>query len=168
MNEGGFTRSIVCLSTTWRRPKSLVNLDVLSVNCMSREDVGRFLCLAVESLRWASSLHYTLAMTSHNAVLAHALNTSGVKKLRDKRIVLASASPRRSEILRTLASLPTRPSDRWSHYTRVSHRRSCPRRSPRTCPCLRLSRSMNIPSPLRCTRRWRCTRGSWCVSHVVG
>ncbi|KAH0832890.1 Maf Ham1 [Lanmaoa asiatica] len=46
------------------------------------------------------------AMTSHNAVLPNALNTPGIKKLRNKRVVLASASPRRSEILRTLGLTP--------------------------------------------------------------
>ena len=45
-------------------------------------------------------------MAAHNPVLANALNTTGIKKLRNKRVVLASASPRRSEILRTLVSAP--------------------------------------------------------------
>jgi hypothetical protein len=45
-------------------------------------------------------------MAPYNAVLANALNTPGIKKLRNKRVVLASASPRRSEILRTLVSVP--------------------------------------------------------------
>ncbi|KAG6370837.1 Maf Ham1 [Boletus reticuloceps] len=45
-------------------------------------------------------------MAPHNAVLANVLNTPGIKKLRNKRVVLASASPRRSDILRTLGLAP--------------------------------------------------------------
>ncbi|KAF8557114.1 Maf/Ham1 [Imleria badia] len=45
-------------------------------------------------------------MTSHNAVLANALNTPGIKKLRNKRVVLASASPRRKDILKTIGLEP--------------------------------------------------------------
>ncbi|KAN0093283.1 Inosine triphosphate pyrophosphatase-like protein [Tylopilus felleus] len=45
-------------------------------------------------------------MASHNAVLPHALNTPGIQKLRNKRVVLASASPRRNDILRTLGLAP--------------------------------------------------------------
>ncbi|KAG8213458.1 hypothetical protein J3R82DRAFT_11975 [Butyriboletus roseoflavus] len=57
-------------------------------------------------IKFSYTTSFTNAMTSHNAVLAHALNTPGVEKLRNKRIVLASASPRRSEILRTLGLAP--------------------------------------------------------------
>ncbi|KIJ62964.1 hypothetical protein HYDPIDRAFT_93440 [Hydnomerulius pinastri MD-312] len=45
-------------------------------------------------------------MPSHNAVLPNALQTPGVKKLENKRVILASASPRRKEILRTLGLDP--------------------------------------------------------------
>ncbi|KAG9314818.1 Maf Ham1 [Chiua virens] len=45
-------------------------------------------------------------MTSYNIVLPNALNTPGIKRLRNKRVVLASASPRRSEIFRTLGLAP--------------------------------------------------------------
>jgi len=58
----------------------------------------QFLALPVTS--------FTNAMAPYNAVLANALNTPGIKKLRNKRVVLASASPRRSEILRTLGLAP--------------------------------------------------------------
>ncbi|KAJ7597450.1 inosine triphosphate pyrophosphatase-like protein [Mycena floridula] len=44
-------------------------------------------------------------MTSKN-VLAHALQTPAIKKLKDKRIVLASNSPRRREILQTFGIAP--------------------------------------------------------------
>ncbi|KIO09550.1 hypothetical protein M404DRAFT_131877 [Pisolithus tinctorius Marx 270] len=43
---------------------------------------------------------------SHNAVLPNALQTPGIERLRNKRVVLASASPRRKEILRTLGLDP--------------------------------------------------------------
>ncbi|EAU85097.1 hypothetical protein CC1G_08070 [Coprinopsis cinerea okayama7 len=39
-------------------------------------------------------------------VLAHALKTASIEKLKDKRIVLASNSPRRKEILRTIGLEP--------------------------------------------------------------
>ncbi|KAH7884894.1 Maf Ham1 [Phlebopus sp. FC_14] len=45
-------------------------------------------------------------MASHNAVLPNALQTPGIEKLRNKRVVLASGSPRRKEILRTLGLEP--------------------------------------------------------------
>lgn len=40
-----------------------------------------------------------------NAILPHALHIPLIKKLKDKRIVLASNSPRRKEILRTIVRL---------------------------------------------------------------
>ncbi|KAI6044847.1 Maf Ham1 [Pisolithus marmoratus] len=43
---------------------------------------------------------------SRNAVLPNALKTPGIERLRNKRVVLASASPRRKEILRTLGLDP--------------------------------------------------------------
>ncbi|KIJ14349.1 hypothetical protein PAXINDRAFT_115991 [Paxillus involutus ATCC 200175] len=45
-------------------------------------------------------------MPSHNTILPSALNTPGVERLRNKRVVLASASPRRREILRALGLEP--------------------------------------------------------------
>src|SRR6202011_678876 len=39
--------------------------------------------------------------SKHNSVLAHALQTPSIKKLSGKRIILASNSPRRKEILNT-------------------------------------------------------------------
>ncbi|KIK90723.1 hypothetical protein PAXRUDRAFT_831462 [Paxillus rubicundulus Ve08.2h10] len=45
-------------------------------------------------------------MSSHNTVLPNSLNTPGVERLRNKRVVLASASPRRREILRALGLEP--------------------------------------------------------------
>lgn len=39
---------------------------------------------------------------SHNCVLPHALNLPSTRKLAGKRVVLASASPRRKEILQTI------------------------------------------------------------------
>jgi septum formation protein len=38
----------------------------------------------------------------HNAVLPTALKTPAIQKLTNKRVILASASPRRKEILQTL------------------------------------------------------------------
>ncbi|KAI6016750.1 Maf Ham1 [Pisolithus marmoratus] len=43
---------------------------------------------------------------SRNAVRPNALKTPGIERLRNKRVVLASASPRRKEILRTLGLDP--------------------------------------------------------------
>jgi len=45
-------------------------------------------------------------MPSHNAVLPNALRTPAIEKLRNKRVVLASASPRRKEILQALGLEP--------------------------------------------------------------
>ncbi|KAG2341170.1 Maf Ham1 [Suillus weaverae] len=42
----------------------------------------------------------------HNAVLSTALKTPAIQKLTNKRVVLASASPRRKEILQTLGLAP--------------------------------------------------------------
>jgi hypothetical protein len=39
---------------------------------------------------------------THNCVLPHALNLPATRKLTGKRVVLASASPRRKEILQTI------------------------------------------------------------------
>jgi septum formation protein len=43
---------------------------------------------------------------SHNAVLPHALNLPSIRKLAGKRVILASASPRRKEILQTIVVRP--------------------------------------------------------------
>ncbi|KAI0077807.1 Maf/Ham1 [Panus rudis PR-1116 ss-1] len=45
-------------------------------------------------------------LTDHNCVLSHALRTPGVNKLVGKRVILASNSPRRKEILRTFGLEP--------------------------------------------------------------
>lgn len=57
-------------------------------------------------IKFSIATPFADAMAPHNAVLPNALNTPGIEKLRNKRIVLASASPRRSEILQTLVSVP--------------------------------------------------------------
>jgi hypothetical protein len=44
------------------------------------------------------------AMSEH--ILPYALQTPAIKKLKGKRIVLASNSPRRKEILRTFVHIP--------------------------------------------------------------
>ena len=47
-----------------------------------------------------------MAQKREPAVLPHALRVPGLTKLSGKRVVLASASPRRREILRTFVSEP--------------------------------------------------------------
>jgi len=48
----------------------------------------------------------SVTLPKHNCVLEHALRTDSVKKLVGKRVVLASNSPRRKEILRTFGLEP--------------------------------------------------------------
>ncbi|KAK7048345.1 Maf/Ham1-domain-containing protein [Favolaschia claudopus] len=45
-------------------------------------------------------------MSSSNSVLPHALKTTAIKKLTGKRVILASASPRRKDILRVYGIAP--------------------------------------------------------------
>ncbi|KAI0750164.1 Maf/Ham1 [Daedaleopsis nitida] len=47
-----------------------------------------------------------VSLSDHNSVLPHALKTDAVQKLVGKRVVLASKSPRRREILRTFGLEP--------------------------------------------------------------
>jgi septum formation protein len=47
-----------------------------------------------------------MAPPNNNCVLPHALNLPSTRKLAGKRVVLASASPRRAEILRTIGIAP--------------------------------------------------------------
>ena len=46
----------------------------------------------------------SVALPKHNCVQDHALKTPAVKKLVGKRVILASNSPRRKDILKTFVS----------------------------------------------------------------
>lgn len=53
----------------------------------------------------AASAQYLSMAPRHQAVLPNALKVPGLTKLHGKRVVLASASPRRKEILKTFVRL---------------------------------------------------------------
>jgi hypothetical protein len=54
------------------------------------------------NLQLEVSLHLRSMAPKHNAVLTTALKIPTTQKLTNKRVILASASPRRKEILQTL------------------------------------------------------------------
>ena len=96
-----------------------------------------------------------------NPVLKHALQTPSIKKLVGKRVILASASPRRREILRTFVRNPPSSIDPCTQkkIVRVWNQRSSRLHSKRTFLWARSRIYTNTLYPRRPIKRWKCTNG---------
>lgn len=109
--------------------------------------------------------------TPSTAVLPHALHIPGINKLSGKRVVLASGSPRRKDILQIFVRLMVfRNSRPFNTTTRGSCRasllKSYPRRSPKILTP-RISKTFtNTPSLPRRTKPWMYTSDSSCGFHL--
>ena len=103
----------------------------------------------------------------HQPVLKHALKTPGIERLRGKRVVLASNSPRRKEILRTYVRATKIP--RQSEFIsrrigiRESTQKSYPQRLTKHSRIALSKMCMSTPSLLQHIKRSKCTLGWWYV-----
>jgi hypothetical protein len=64
----------------------------------------RYLEARVNPKQHATRSTRLLQMPAHNAVKPHALPLPGINKMKNKRVILASNSPRRLDILKTYVS----------------------------------------------------------------
>jgi septum formation protein len=101
-------------------------------------------------------------------VLPHALHIPGINKLAGKRVILASGSPRRKEILQIFVRSWVLESLSFRKITCGLRRDSPPKSYPPSLPKISTPHHSNIftstPSLLRRTKPLRCTSGSLCVS----
>ena len=81
-----FALNLIVTSDGWRKRTRLGTTRVLSTGTCHQ------------------TLASNMAPPKHNAVLPHALRVPGLTKLYGKRVILASNSPRRKEILKTFVS----------------------------------------------------------------
>ena len=135
----------------------------------------RQLAFFIDLLQISFIVCHILSHIMSKHILPHALRVPAIEKLKDKRIVLASNSPRRKEILRTFVRLSCPKSRNLligltkqcnlsgnSHiyaHDRVSHRILCRLHSKRIWLSASLRSRMNTPSQLLRIKLLRCTKG---------